>query len=47
VFALDHPAISSLELIVVDDCSTDGTREVLERLASEDDRITLLKHEMN
>ena len=28
-----------LELIVVDDCSTDSTREIVERLAAEDPRI--------
>lgn len=47
VLALQHELISSLEVIVVDDCSTDGTREVLQRLAEEDDRITLLYHEQN
>jgi glycosyltransferase involved in cell wall biosynthesis len=47
VLALNHDLISSLELIVVDDCSTDGSREVLQRLADEDERITLLFHERN
>ncbi|HXG64228.1 MAG TPA: glycosyltransferase [Blastocatellia bacterium] len=47
VLALDHPLISSLEIIIVDDCSTDGSWEILRRLAREDDRIILLRHERN
>ncbi|MCI0485705.1 MAG: bifunctional glycosyltransferase/class I SAM-dependent methyltransferase [Blastocatellia bacterium] len=45
--ALDHELISEIEMIVVDDFSTDGTWEILERLAAEDRRITLLRHERN
>lgn len=44
---LEHELINSLEVIVVDDCSTDGTAEVLGRLASEDERIVLIRHEQN
>jgi len=48
--ALIEPAIRSitaqtwtnLELIVVDDCSTDDTRAIVERLAAEDPRVKLL-----
>jgi glycosyltransferase involved in cell wall biosynthesis len=47
VLALSDPLISSLELIVVDDRSTDGTWEVLKRLAEEDSRIVLLQNERN
>ena len=47
VLALEHPSIRSLEMIVVDDCSTDGTRAIVQRLAAEDPRITLLVHERN
>jgi glycosyltransferase involved in cell wall biosynthesis len=35
------------ELIVVDDCSTDGSWEILGELARADDRICLLRHERN
>jgi glycosyltransferase involved in cell wall biosynthesis len=47
VLALEHELISSLELIVVDDGSNDGTREVLQRVADEDTRIILIAHETN
>lgn len=47
VLALNHELINHLEIIVVDDCSTDGSWEILQRLVEEDDRITLLRHERN
>jgi glycosyltransferase involved in cell wall biosynthesis len=47
VLALRDDLISSLEVIVVDDQSTDGTWEILNRLAFEDSRITLLRNERN
>lgn len=35
------------ELLILDDCATDGTYALAERLAAEDDRITLIKNEQN
>jgi len=35
------------ELIVVDDCSTDGTWDILERLAAAEPRIHLYRHQVN
>ena len=47
LLALSDGIIHRLEVIVVDDCSTDGSWEVLERVASEDERIVLLRHKQN
>jgi len=47
VLALEDGLISSLEVIVVDDQSTDGTWPILQRLAADDPRIVLLRHERN
>jgi glycosyltransferase involved in cell wall biosynthesis len=47
VLSLQNELIGELEVIVVDDCSNDGTWEVLQRLASEDSRIVLLRNETN
>jgi glycosyltransferase involved in cell wall biosynthesis len=35
------------ELVVVDDCSSDGTSAILERLAAAEPRIRLLRHSVN
>ncbi len=37
----------NLELIIVDDCSTDGTAAVAERLAAEDARVRVLRNPAN
>ena len=38
---------ANLEIIVVDDCSTDNTFAILEKLAKEDKRIKLFKNDVN
>jgi glycosyltransferase involved in cell wall biosynthesis len=47
LLALKHELISSLEPIIIDDCSTDGTWEVLQRIASHDPRVVVIRHEHN
>ncbi|OZI56393.1 glycosyltransferase family 2 protein [Bordetella genomosp. 4] len=38
---------SNLEIIVVDDCSPDGTANVVEELARQDERVRLIRKEVN
>ncbi|HZS07246.1 MAG TPA: bifunctional glycosyltransferase/class I SAM-dependent methyltransferase [Blastocatellia bacterium] len=45
--ALNHELINRLELVVVDDCSRDGSWEILQRMAARDSRIKLIRHERN
>ena len=47
VLAAPLPENMDRELIIVDDCSTDGTGAILERLAAADPRIRLFRHAVN
>ena len=47
VLAAPLPENMERELVIVDDCSTDGTGQILERLAAADSRIKLYRHEVN
>jgi glycosyltransferase involved in cell wall biosynthesis len=45
VLAVRDPLISALEVVAVDDHSTDGSPSVLARLAAEDPRVVVLAHD--
>jgi glycosyltransferase involved in cell wall biosynthesis len=47
VLAAPLPEQMDRELIIVDDCSTDGTLAILERLAVREPRIRLIRHAVN
>jgi glycosyltransferase involved in cell wall biosynthesis len=47
VLAAPLPEDMERELILVDDCSTDGTSAVLDRFAASDARIRLIRHPVN
>jgi glycosyltransferase involved in cell wall biosynthesis len=47
VLAAPLPENMERELIIVDDCSTDGTSAILDRLAAADPRIKLFRHAAN
>ncbi len=47
VLAAELPEHMDRELVIVDDCSTDGTSEILKRLAASDPRIRLHRHPVN
>src|SRR5579864_4550942 len=47
VLAAPLPENMERELVVVDDCSTDGTGAILERFAAADSRIKLYRQEVN
>lgn len=47
VRSIMNQTYTDLEILITDDCSTDGSFEILQRLAAEDSRITLYRNESN
>lgn len=45
--SLTHQTLSDIEIICVDDCSTDNGYEILKKYAAQDERITLLQTKKN
>lgn len=37
----------NIEVVIVEDCSTDNTKDIIEQLAKEDDRIKIIYHKEN
>jgi teichuronic acid biosynthesis glycosyltransferase TuaG len=42
--AFINQTYSNFEIVIVDDCSTDGSLELLRRIAASDSRIKILMH---
>ena len=47
VLAATRPLKRTLEVIIVDDCSTDGSKEVADALAREEPEVRVVRHEKN
>jgi glycosyltransferase involved in cell wall biosynthesis len=47
VLDFSHPLVREVELVVVDDGSLDGSREILRRVAAEDERLRLFEQPEN
>lgn len=45
--SIQNQTYNNLEIIVIDDCSTDNTYKIVENLAKNDERIKLFKNEKN
>ena len=45
--SVQNQSLQNLEIIIVDDCSTDNSLEILQKYQEEDNRIILLKHLYN
>ena len=42
-----NQSLQNLEIIIIDDCSLDNSIDIIESYKREDDRIILIKHELN
>jgi glycosyltransferase involved in cell wall biosynthesis len=47
LLAVESPLLRSMQVVVVDDHSSDGSLEILKRVAADDNRVTLVHHEKN
>lgn len=47
IASVQSQSYTALQIIVIDDCSQDGTYKIVEALAKEDERIILIKNKVN
>ena len=47
VYSVLSQTLDELELIIVDDCSTDGTFDIIQRIMKEDSRVSCIRHTQN
>ena len=45
--SIQNQSIKNIEILIIDDCSTDNTTETISEYQKEDSRINLISHEMN
>ena len=45
--SIQNQSIKNLEIIIVDDCSSDNSTEIIKRYQKEDNRIIIIKHKTN
>jgi glycosyltransferase involved in cell wall biosynthesis len=45
--SIQNQSIKNLEIIIIDDCSTDNSNDLIKNYQKEDDRIILIRHEIN
>ena len=45
--SIQNQSLKNIEIIIVDDCSTDNTAEIIKQFQKEDPRIILIEHESN
>ena len=44
LYSVVNQTLKDIEIICVNDCSTDRSQDILDRFLAEDDRIKLIKH---
>ena len=45
--SIQNQSIKNLEIIIIDDCSSDNSTEIIKRYQKEDNRIILIEHKIN
>jgi hypothetical protein len=47
VYSATNQSLKSIEIVIVDDCSTDSSFDIIQRLQAEDSRIKIIHHSTN